>query len=219
MFSGIVERVCPIAGILPGSAAVRLEVTLADLLDGLPHGASVAVNGVCLTLAERRGDVGGFDVVPETWRASSLGKLQIGDRVNIERSLRVGDRIDGHFVQGHVDGVGTVRSVQRDAGEYKIRIAAPENLLPYIIRKGSIAIDGVSLTIVAVEPPYISVAIIPTTLDKTVLQDRRPGDAVNLESDILARIVVSRLEGRAGAVQPAPGGLTMDRLRENGFLP
>lgn len=219
MFTGIIERVCKIAGIRPGPAAVRLEIALGDLLDGLPHGASVAVNGVCLTLAERRGEVGGFDAVPETWRSTALAALQIGDRVNVERALRVGDRLDGHFVQGHVDGVGRIERVQREAGECKVWIAAPDGLLPYIVRKGSIAIDGTSLTIVDLERPRFSVALIPTTLEKTILPQRRPGDAVNLETDILARMIVDRLDAYARQGGTAGGGMTLDRLRESGFLP
>jgi len=219
MFTGIIERVCEVAGIHPGPVAVRLEIKLDDLLDDLPRGASVAVNGVCLTLAERRAMLGGFDVVPETWRATALAALQVGDRVNIERALCVGDRLDGHFVQGHVDGVGRVERVQREAGEYKIWIAAPDGLLPYIVRKGAIAIDGTSLTIVDVERPRFSVALIPTTLEKTVLLQRRPGEQVNLETDILARMIVDRLDAFARQGSSAAGGLTLDRLRESGFLP
>ena len=219
MFTGIIERVCKIAGIRSGTAAVRLDVELGDLLDGLPDGASVAVNGVCLTLAQRQGAIGGFDVVPETWRVTNLGALQPGTDVNVERSLRVGDRLDGHFVQGHVDGVGVIERIDRAAGEYKIWTAAPHDLAPYLVRKGSIAIDGTSLTIVDAEPRRFSVAVIPTTLERTVLRLRRPGDRVNLETDILARLAVGRLEQWARRDASAPSGLTAERLRESGFMP
>jgi riboflavin synthase len=225
MFAGIVESVCRVATVRPGIVdahgceAVRLEVELGELLRDLKPGASVAVNGACLTLVEQHGSVAGFDVVPETWRRTNLQSLQPGDWVNVERSLRVGDRVDGHFVQGHVDGVGVVDHVERGQVEYKLWIAAPADLMPYIVRKGSIAIDGVSLTIVDVEENRFSVVLIPTTLAKTVLRERHAGDQVNIETDILARIAVSRLAGAGGRTAGVPVGVTWERLAESGFLP
>ncbi len=223
MFAGIIERVCDVDRVRPGTDAVRLDIRLGPLADELPLGASVAINGVCLTLAELRGSIGGFDVVPETWRLTTLADLHRGDRVNAERSLRLGDRIDGHFVQGHVDGVGTVRSVRHTGGEYVLTVRAPQALMPYITRKGSIALDGTSLTVVAVAQEDFSVALIPTTLARTVLADRRPEDRVNIETDILARMIVQRLDtlvgvdGAAG-VAARGSGLTLERLRESGFV-
>jgi len=219
MFAGIIERVCRIVAVHRGRAAVRLEIELDDLLNGLRLGASVAVNGACLTLADRRGVSGGFDVVPETWKLTNLAALKTGDEVNVERSLSVGDHIDGHFVQGHVDGLGRVDRIQNDDGAYKIWIRITNDLKPYVVRKGSIAIDGVSLTIADVEPDLFSVALIPTTLKETVLGVRRPGDSVNLETDILARLVVARLETLMQHSRQTPAGLSLKRLQENGFLP
>ncbi|MBU0617907.1 MAG: riboflavin synthase [Planctomycetes bacterium] len=219
MFAGIIERVCEVAAVRPAGDAVRLEVELGELLDGLELGASVAINGVCLTLAERRGSVGGFDVVPETWRVTSLSSLQVGDPVNVERSLCVGDRLDGHFVQGHVDGVGRVERIQRDKGEYKLWVSADAGLMRYIVRKGSIALDGTSLTVVDVVENRFSVVLIPTTLERTVLGRHRPGKAVNIETDILARVIISRLEALGeGYRAAATGGLTWQQLEEGGFL-
>ena len=220
MFAGIIARVCKIMAVRPAPDAVRLEVELGDLLDGIALGASVAINGACLTLAERRERVGGFDVVPETWRLTSLNTLAAGDFVNAERSLRVGDRIDGHFVQGHVDGLGRLERVDRVAGEYKLWITAPAELMPYIVRKGSIALDGISLTVVDVKGDSFSVALIPTTLNETAMSFRRPGDAINIETDILARIVLSRLAAlTGGAASPGNSGLTWERLQQSGFAP
>jgi len=231
MFTGIVESVCKVVSVRRGGSAsgspltpaagvVHLEIELGDLLADLRPSASVAINGVCLTLAELRGSIGGFDVVPETWRLTSLQSLQAGDAVNGERSLRVGDRLDGHFVQGHVDGVGRIDRIEREQGEYKLWIAVGTELMPYIVRKGSIAVDGVSLTVVDVGSDRFSVALIPTTLARTVLGLRRSADQVNIETDILARLVISRLEALAGGVTPAAGeGLTWERLQESGFLP
>jgi riboflavin synthase len=220
MFAGIVEGVCRIAAVRPASDAVRVEVELGDLLDGVTPGASLAINGVCLTLAEERGVVGGFDVVPETWRRTSLSTLQVGDPVNVERSLRVGDRLDGHFVQGHVDGVGRVERVQREGGEYKLWVSVAADLMRYIVRKGSVTLDGTSLTVVDVADNRFSVVLIPTTLERTVLGRRRPGSAVNVETDILARVIVHRLEELGERVKAGGGdGITWQRLAEGGFLP
>lgn len=229
LFSGIVEAIGAVVDIaeLPvraGAAtrATRLNLEMGQLLDGLPLGASVAVNGVCLTLADARGTVGGFDVVPETWRRTNLRHLRRGDGAHLERSLRVGDRIDGHFVQGHVDGVGTVDEIQRAGDEYKLWLAVPAELMPYMVRKGSIALDGVSLTLVDVTPPRVSVVLIPTTLERTTLGRRRPDDAINIETDILARLIVQRLEtlqaGEASAGGARAGGVTWAQLREGGYL-
>jgi len=160
-----------------------------DYFRDLPHGASVAVNGVCLTIAEHRDKAAGFDVIPETLRRTNLGRLAPGGRVNLERSLRVGDRSDGHFVQGHVDGTGRVVAIDRAAGEWLLWTATPDNLRPYIVEKGSITIDGVSLTIAAVKPDRFAVALIPTTLERTTLGALAVGGRVNLETDILARTV------------------------------
>ena len=225
MFAGIIERVCTVDRVQSGAQSMRLEIRLGPLADGLTPGASVAVNGVCLTLTEQRGGIGAFDVVPETWRLTTLADLRPGDRVNAERALRLGDRIDGHFVQGHVDGVGRVRAVRRAGSEYVLSICPPDELRPYIVRKGSITLDGTSLTIAAVGPGEFSVALIPTTLERTVLAERRPGDRVNIETDILARMIVQRLDAllQAGASPDAArqpsAGLTLDRLRESGFAP
>lgn len=227
MFAGIVEAVGKVARVATaprrepsGTEAYRLDVRLNVLLDDLQPGASVAINGACLTLTERLGSVGGFDVVPETWQNTNLSRLQTGDPVNVERALRFGDRIDGHFVQGHVDGVGTVEAVERRAGEWKLWVAADAGLMPYIVRKGSIALDGTSLTVVDVNAERFSVALIPTTLERTVLGRRHAGDLVNIETDILARLVISRLAaaGLLGEQAAAPArGITFDSLREGGY--
>ncbi|MBI5866301.1 MAG: riboflavin synthase [Planctomycetes bacterium] len=220
MFSGIVEHLGTVTRFASASGdstgARRLELDAGDFLADAPLGASVAINGVCLTIAGRRGSAVGFDVVPETLRCTNLGLLQGGDRVNLERSLRVGDRIDGHFVQGHVDGTAVVRRNGAEDGQWKLWIELPESLVRFAVSKGSIAIDGVSLTLVDVRGALVSVALIPTTLERTVLGIRRPGDRVNIETDILARIVVSRLEAAAGSPD---GGITIDRLRAAGFAP
>lgn len=200
MFAGIVEHLGIVRSARPSiatdaaaTAATRLEIDLGPLADGLTCGASVAVNGVCLTVAALNGTVAGFDVIPETLRVTNLGEAAPGVGVNLERSLRAGAAIDGHFVQGHVDGVAIVTRIDHADGGYEVWLEAPDELRPYIVRKGSIALDGVSLTIARVQGSEFSVALIPTTLDRTNLGMRQPGARVNVESDILARIIVSRL--------------------------
>ncbi len=217
MFAGIIERTGVIQATRPRPSGRQLVITAGDLFAELPPGASVAVNGCCLTLTEHHPTGGAFDVIPETLRNTSLGQLAPGARVNLERSLRVGDRIDGHMVQGHVDATGRVVAIDTAGGEWLLWTEIPDAIRPYIVRKGSITIDGVSLTIAAVEAQRFAVALIPTTLEVTCLSERKVGDPLNLESDILARLVVSRLEqllpeGNAGR------GVTWDTLRESGFL-
>ncbi len=229
MFAGIIEGLGQVVRLHAAShegGGRRLDIDLREFADGAILGASIAINGVCLTLAELRKTVGGFDVVPETLRLTSLGELKPGDAVNIERSLRVGDRIDGHFVQGHVEGVGRVVSNGETTGGWMIRVQCPADLLKFIVRKGSITIDGTSLTVVDVDGSEFSVALIPTTLERTVLGRRRAGDRVNLETDILARMVCERLEAflardgtRLTGLQSAARGVTLEQLREAGFAP
>lgn len=231
MFAGIVEGLGQVVRLHAASregGGRRLDIDLREFADGAILGASIAINGVCLTLAELRKTIGGFDVVPETLRLTTLGEVKPGDAVNIERSLRVGDRIDGHFVQGHVEGVGRVVSNGETAGGWMIRVQCPAELLKFIVRKGSITIDGTSLTVVDVDGSEFSVALIPTTLERTVLGRRRAGERVNLETDILARMVCERLEAflardaarlgsRPGESTPKTGGVTLEQLREAGF--
>jgi riboflavin synthase len=220
MFAGIIETTGVVAAIRPatgaespGGKATRLEVRAGGLFDELKFGASVAVNGVCLTLATRHGEVGGFDVIPETWQRSSLATLPVGAPVNLERSLRLGDRIDGHFVQGHVDAVGTVDDIDTTGGEWKLWVAADADAMRFMIPKGSVALDGISLTIAEVQKQRFAVAVIPTTLRETNLQYRQAGDRINIETDIVARTIVHRLDQQATDA----GGVSWDQLREAGF--
>jgi riboflavin synthase len=226
MFTGIIAAVGTVVGAdsaprrhPDGGLAYRLDVNLGKLADGLVLGASVAVNGVCLTVADRRDTIGSFDVVPETWTRTTLRRLRPQTAVNLERSLRAGDPVDGHFVQGHVEGTGSVDRIERARGEWQLWVHTAPGLLSAIIPKGSIALDGTSLTVVDVEPPRFSVALIPTTLESTVLGRRVPGDELNIETDVLARVVLHRLEAllaHRAADQSSP--ITWDALREGGFV-
>ncbi len=230
MFSGIVEQLGRVANFAAaaraagGVSARRLEIDLGELAADVRLGASVAINGVCLTVAELRGAIGGFDVIAETLARTTLGDVRAGEAVNLERALRFGDRVDGHFVQGHVDGVGAVERVESAGAEWKVWVAADAELAPFLVRKGSVALDGVSLTIVDAGAGRFSVALIPTTLERTTLGSRRAGSRVNIETDVLARTVVARVDAlvRDGASPPAGGadrsGISLDALRAAGFV-
>lgn len=191
MFTGLVEEGGRVVEVRPGTEGARLVIGADVVLDGLQVGDSVAVNGACLTAVEISRDGFAVDCVAETLRRTALGGLRPGDRVNLERPMRLGDRLDGHLVQGHVDGVGTVRAV-RDEGESAVlEIAAPPGLLRYVVEKGSIAVDGVSLTVAARLPDAFAVALIPHTMAVTTLGPGALDRLVNLEVDVVAKYVES----------------------------
>jgi riboflavin synthase len=213
MFTGIIEEIGAIAALKRGSSSARLTIRAPLVSEGTRPGDSVAINGTCLTVVEIDGPHLHFDAVLETLRRSSLKSARVGEAVNLERALAVGGRLGGHFVQGHVDGTGTLRSVSPAENARVLKIGAPADLMRYIVSKGSVALDGISLTVVDVFADAFTVWIIPHTWTHTVLQYRRVGDPLNIETDILARYV-ERLLGRAGENHP----LTLDRLAASGFL-
>lgn len=195
---------------------MRLRVTAPGYWEGTAAGSSICVSGVCLTLTECTADEGSFDVVSETLRKTTLGELRPGAGVNLEKSVPIGGRLDGHFVQGHVEGTATVARVEESSAGATWWFAAPRALMPCIVPKGAIAVDGISLTIAEVKDDSFAVALIPTTLTRTTIGGKGPGARVNIETDILARTVVHYLQSVAGARRPS-GGLTIDQLREQGF--
>jgi riboflavin synthase len=188
MFTGLVQSTGTVGSLAGGRLHVESSLALSE-------GDSVAINGVCLTATAVRD--GGFeaDVMPETLRRTALGALAEGDRVNLELPLRASDRLGGHIVQGHVDGTGTVESVDDEGFARVVRISAPFELLRYVVEKGSIAVDGVSLTVAEVDDDGFAVGLIPETLERTTLGAAMPGRAVNLEVDVLAKYV-EKLAGR-----------------------
>jgi riboflavin synthase len=192
MFTGIIEKTARVIGVAEGPMFRRL--TVAVDWDDVRPGESIAVNGACLTVAELAAGEVGFDVVRETLDKTNLGLLAQGDSVHLERALRVGDRIDGHFVQGHVDGTAALLRQASDEREWRLVLEAPPDLAKYIIPKGSVALDGVSLTVARVEGNVFEVALIPTTLRLTLLGRRPPGWPFNLEADVLSKTVIARLE-------------------------
>ena len=190
MFTGIVREVGRVESVERGGGGVRLRIRAPETAAGASVGDSVAVAGVCLTAVEAVDGVLAFDAVPETLRRSSLGGLEAGSTVNVEPSLRAGDQLGGHFVQGHVDGLGRVREVDAEG----LEIEAPAEVLRYCVEKGSIAVEGVSLTVAGLGEDAFSVALIPHTREATTLGTLRPGDSVNLETDVIARHVERFLE-------------------------
>ncbi len=212
MFTGIVECTGTITDSRPVRGGRRLRMNVGPMAAECAVGASLCVSGVCLTVAGVGGDELTFDVIKETLERSTLGSKHVGDRVNLERSLGVSDRFDGHFVQGHIDGQAVVDRVRASPREHVAWLQPDPSLTSYIIPTGSVAIDGVSLTIAAVVDGAFSVALIPTTLERTTLSLLTAGEQVNIETDIIARTIVHRLSEMSG-----PSGLTLQSLREAGF--
>lgn len=194
MFTGLVETVGSVESLRPAGPGVRLLVRAAMVADDASLGDSIAVNGCCLTVVEKSGNSLGFDAGSETLSRTNLGKLAPDSRVNLERSLRVGDRLGGHYVSGHIDALGTLEEVKQEGAWAFYWFRVPPELTRQMASKGSIAVDGVSLTLVNVELGRFSVALIPHTLEATTLGKLAPGDAVNIETDILAKYVEQQLK-------------------------
>jgi riboflavin synthase len=191
VFTGLIEEAGRVVDLRPAGAGARLAVAATGVLDGLRVGDSVAVSGACLTVVEVTGEGFAVDCVGETLRRTTLGGLAPGDRVNLERPMRLGDRLDGHLVQGHVDAVGMVRACRPEGESAALEVAAPGGLLRYVVEKGSIAVDGVSLTVAARLADAFTVALIPHTMAVTTLGPQAVGRAVNLEVDVVAKYVES----------------------------
>ncbi len=208
MFTGIIEEV----GAVSRRSGAELAILAETVLDDLKEGDSVAVNGACLTVAALSRDGFVVQVSPESFARTTLGRLRPGHAVNLERAMRAGGRFGGHFVLGHVDGVGRVASIT-DQGEFSLwRFEAPEEVARYLVPKGSIAIDGVSLTVVGPERGGFSVAVIPTTLKQTTLGARRANDWVNMEADVIGKHIRHYMN------MDAKGGLTTEFLARHGFF-
>jgi riboflavin synthase len=189
MFTGLIREVGTVAALAGGAEGVRLELDAPETAGGAAVGDSVAIDGVCLTVVAVDGDTLAFDAVPETLDRTSLGLLHAGSRVNLEPALRAGDALGGHYVQGHVDGVASVGSVEHEGDGKRIWFTPPAELLRYVVEKGSIAVQGTSLTVAALSGAGFAVALIPHTLEATTLGELEPDDRVNIEVDVLAKYV------------------------------
>ncbi|HOM82557.1 MAG TPA: riboflavin synthase [Armatimonadota bacterium] len=217
MFTGIVEAIGTVQEAVLTGGALRLTIEAPELLADAVVGESVSVNGVCLTVTTTGPRGACFDVVPETVRRTTLRMLRPGDRVNLERALRPTDRFGGHFVQGHVDAVGSVRALQRAGANYILEVDAPQEVTQFLVDKGSVAISGVSLTVVRVDANGFSVALIPHTLKVTTLGSLKPGDQVNLEADIIGKYV-ARFVARHSAGAGRADAELMRLLQEEGYI-
>jgi riboflavin synthase len=219
MFTGIIQAIGEVTAMQSRGGDLRLRVNTGKLsLDDVGLGDSICTNGVCLTVTELPGDGYWADVSVETLNFTTLGKLETGSRVNLEKALTATDRLGGHIVSGHVDGVGEVVSLEEDARSIRFVIRAPDVLAKYIAHKGSICIDGTSLTVNAVSGAEFELNIIPQTMAETVFGQYRPGSAVNLEVDVIARYLERLMLGDSAARSGANGGLSMSTLAESGYL-
>jgi riboflavin synthase len=207
MFAGIIEEVGRVNSTQPG----KLVVSARYILQGMKTGASIAVNGVCLTVTSFTANSFSADIMPETVERSNLGVLKIGDQVNLERPLSLGGQLGGHLVQGHVDATGRITNISRTGEATLIRFEAPREVMYYIVEKGFIAVDGISLTVVTRDPGCFQVSVVDFTRRHTNLGARQVGDLVNLEVDIIAKYVEQ-------LSQPRRTGITADFFREHGFL-
>jgi riboflavin synthase len=207
MFTGIVEEVGTIKSVQPG----KLVIAAKRVLQETKLGDSIAINGACLTVTALSSDGFSVDVMLETMRRTNLGMLTPGEGVNLERALAVGERMGGHFVQGHIDGRGRVVSLAKEAEAVLMRVAVPEEVVGYLVEKGFIAVDGVSLTIISRDATSFTVSVVAYTREHTTLGDKKPGDVVNLEVDVMAKYVEQLMKGRGS-------GITPEFLAEHGFL-
>ena len=217
MFTGIVQARGRVVSLTPSDTGSRLTVEHDGLTTPVHRGDSVSVSGVCLTAVEPTDHRLAFDVVPQTLRLTTLGRLQTGDPVNLEPALLAGQPLGGHLVQGHVDGLAEVVALDRTDGQWRITLRPPPDLMDYFTPKGSVTLDGVSLTLAAVGDDTFDVALIPETLDRTTLRDRHVGSHLNLEADQIAKTIIhwlTRPQSTNALIEP----ITMDLLRQTGFV-
>lgn len=213
MFTGLIEAVCTVRSVRRSGRAMLLTIDLGSLADDCKVSDSIAVNGVCLTITEFEGGTAAFDVSAETLAKSTLDKLSPSSQVNIERAVRATDRFGGHFVQGHIDGTATVKAIDKQGRFVDMKFAAEAELLDVMVVKGSVAVDGISLTISGIEKNGFSVYLIPETLSKTTLSKIKIGDRVNIETDIIVKTVKKQLE----KILPQNQTLTAEKLKGLGF--
>ena len=213
MFTGLVETVCTVKSVRQIASAMQITIDLGHLADDAKIGDSIAVNGVCLTVGTLDSSLATFDLSRETLEKSTLGRLKPSSPVNIERALKSSDRLGGHFVLGHIDGTATIKRIDRHGQFADIEFAAKPELLDQMVVKGSVAVDGISLTIADINQNCFSAAIIPQTLKNTTLGKAKIADVVNIETDIIAKIIKKQLE----RILPKEQKMTVEKLKELGF--
>ncbi len=220
MFTGIIEEIGTVKHMTSGGISGQIAIKASKVLEGTKIGDSIAVNGICLTVVSLQPDGFTADVMAETVRRTGLKHVRSGDRVNLERAMAAGGRFGGHIVSGHIDGTGTVQSLVREENAVWVSISAAPGILKYIVEKGSIAIDGISLTVAYTDDRVFKVSIIPHTGQETTLLSRSPGDTVNLENDIIGKYVEKLMRPYAAAQSEETAeesGITLEFLMENGF--
>ena len=218
MFTGLIEELGTVKAIQSGTKSIKLTISAKKVLDDVKLGDSIAVNGTCLTVVSYNENSFTADVMPETVKRTVLVKLTIGDRVNLERTLALGDRFGGHIVSGHVDGLGAITVVREDARSLYFEVTAPVELAKYLAEKGSVTVDGISLTINHLRGNILSLNLIPHTAERTNIGTWQVGTKVNLEVDVLARYIERLLLGDRAAEQKTESNISMAFLAENGFL-
>lgn len=211
MFTGIIEEMGTVRRLNQSPNRCELELSASKVLEGTQIGDSIAVNGVCLTVIRLGEEHFTADVMPETLRRSNLGQLKPGSKVNLERAMAANGRFGGHIVAGHIDGTGKILAMQPEGNAVLVTISATPELLRYVVEKGSIAIDGISLTVAKVSHTDFTVSLIPHTGEETTLLKHRAGEIVNLETDIIGKYVEKLM-------QPKSNGVTMELLQQNGFF-
>lgn len=217
MFTGLIEEIGTVEQMRRAAKSGVLAIQANRVLSGIRVGDSISVNGVCLTVIQFSRSAFSVDVMPETMRRSNLNSLQRGSRVNLERALKLGDRLGGHIVSGHIDGIGRVSALEEEDNATWVTIQAPPAIMKYIVEKGSIAVDGTSLTVAAAGEQSFRVSIIPLTQAATTLLSRRPGDEVNLECDMVAKYIERFMMFRS-LEKETPKALDLDFLKDNGFV-
>jgi len=218
MFTGLIEEVGVITSVTRKGNSAQITVKAGRILQDTKLGDSISTNGVCLTVTEKTSNTFTVDVMPETMNRTNLKNFKYGSKVNLERALRVGDRLDGHMVSGHVDGLGKIANYLKEDNAVWITVEADKSLLKYIIEKGSIAIDGTSLTVAYVDDRSFKVSIIPHTGEATTLLDKKIGDHVNLECDMVGKYIEKFIKYEEDKSEESNSNLNEDFLRQNGFM-
>ena len=213
MFTGLIEAVCTVKSVRSTDGAMHMTVDLGKLAGESKIGDSIAINGVCLTVSKLRGSLADFDVSGETLAKSTLGRLKPASEVNTELAMKAGDRFGGHIVQGHIDGTAMIKAIDKRGRFADMKFAAKSELLDQMVVKGSVAVDGISLTVADMDQTSFSAAIIPETLEKTTLGTAKIGDVVNIETDIITKTIKKQLD----KILPQEQRLTAERLKELGF--
>lgn len=217
MFTGIVEEIGKVRRIVYGSKSIKLSIQCSKIMDDVKLGDSIAVNGICLTVADRKSDEFTADVMPETMRKTGLGELKVGYAVNLERALRLSDRLGGHIVTGHIDGTGVIMDRVQEDNAIWLTIESGRDILKYIVMKGSVALDGTSLTVAHVDDKCFKVSLIPHTASITTLGSKEIGSSVNIECDMLGKYIEKLLLNNVSEPRSKPKDISLDFLIKNGF--